>query len=427
MPFNPAGAVTAEWKARGANENNFGTVHLRGRAIHDEEGALLPFDAEVEADYSPDNLFFRQFHFWNPGIDLNAFVTIAKDYFHIQDVRLSLNNRARLQGNVYLPVSVAKIRAGSSWLSALSVDPFFDVNLTLDPVDLAEFSSAIKTKADMSGSGSAKIFFSGTPGSLQGQTEFHSHDFVLDGSARWSADFDARLAFGIANFKAEAILRSSEPIKAEGAIPLQLQKRDTEYLLATDGALSGTVDFPAVFLANLPQYLCPGVFTRGILSGKLSVSDSVKQPLITGSVNLIDGKLLRGPSVSGSVNFQGQKATIDFVRIAQGKTDISAKGAIDFKDATQIDVALTPQALLDVATLDNGDCISGLELNGRPADAVLTVAVNQIGLRGGLFAPTWTLQLTQRPTAGADGISQTLPLCRDGKTLSLAATPTWFP
>jgi hypothetical protein len=427
LPFALAGAAIAEWKGRGANESDSGNLHLRGRALHDVDGALAPFDAEVEVDYSPDSAFFRQFHFWNQRADLSAFVTIAKDYLHFQDLQLSLNQRPRLQGNVYLPLSVAKIRKGSAWSSALSGDPFFDVDLTFDAVDFAEFSTAVKNKADMAGSASGKIQLSGTPASLQGQTAFHLHDFVLDGSAAWSTDVDARLAFGMANFKAEAVLRSSEPIKAEGAIPLQLQKTDAGYALNTNGTLSATLDFPAVFLVNLPQYICSRVFTRGILSGKVSVSDSVKQPLITGSFNLIDGKLLGGSGVSGGVTFEGRHATIDFARIAQASADISAKGEIDFKDSAQIDIALTPNTTLDVAALGTGDCISGVQLDSAAPNAIVAVAVNRIDLRGALFAPAWTIQLTQQPTPDADAVTQRFPLCRDGKTLSLARTPAWFP
>jgi hypothetical protein len=381
----------------------------------------------VDVDYSPDNVFFRQFHCWNPRADLSAFVTIAKDYLHFQDVQFSLNQRPRLQGNVYLPLSVAKIRKGSSWLSALSADPFFDVDLNLDVVDFAEFSAAVKNKPDMSGSASGKIQLSGTPASFQGQTAFHLHDFVLDGSAAWSTEVEIRLALGMANFKAEALLRSSEPIKAEGAVPLQLQKSDGGYALTTDGTLSATLDFPAVFLANLPQYFSSRIFTRGILSGKATLSDSVKQPLITGSFNLIDGKTLSGSAVSGGVTFQGRHATIDFLRIAQAGSDLSGKGEIDFQDSTQIDIALTPNTTLDAGALGTGDCIGGVQLDSAAPSAVLAVAVNRIDLRGPLFSPAWTLQLTQRSTSDDDAVTQKFPFCREGKTLSLSRTPAWFP
>ncbi len=427
MRFSLAGAATGEWKGRGTNESDVGNLHLRGRNLRDVDAALAPFDAEVEVDYSPDSAFFRQFHFWNSRADLSAFVTIAKDYLHFQDLQFSLNQRPRLQGNVYLPLSAAKIRNGSAWLSALSADPFFDVDLTLDVVDLAEFSAAIKSKTDMSGSAAGRIQLSGTPGSLQGQTGFHLHEFVLDASAAWSTDVDARLALGMASFQAETLFRSSEPIKAEGAIPFQLQKIDAGYAPNTDGTLSATLDFPAVFLTNVPAYFSSRIFTRGILSGKISVSDSMKQPLVTGSVNLIDGKLLGGSAVSGGATFQGRHATIDFARLGQGSADISGKGEIDFKDPAQINLALAPDTPLDVTALGTVDCVSGVQFDAAAPNAVVAVAVNQIDLRGALFAPGWTIQLTQRPNSDADAVTKRFPLCRDGKTLSLALTPALFP
>ncbi|HEX8076801.1 MAG TPA: hypothetical protein VF511_03220, partial [Chthoniobacterales bacterium] len=273
---------------------------------------------------------------------------------------------------------------------------------------------------------SGKLQLSGTPASLQGQAEFHGRGLVLDGSAAWTADLDARLAFGVANFKAGALFRSSDPITAEGAVPLRLQKRDAGYGFATGGPLSATLDFPAVFLANLPHYLSAGVFTRGILSGKLTISDSVQQPLVTGNFNLIDGKLLGASSISAGATFQGRRGTIDYARIAQGNADISARGEIDFKDAAHIDVALTPNTPLDVAGLGSGECVSRLEFDAPRTDNILAVAVNRFDFRGGLFEP-WTIQLTQQATPDSEAATKSLPFCREGKTLSLAVTQTWFP
>jgi hypothetical protein len=332
-----------------------------------------------------------------------------------------------LQGNVYLPLSIAKIRDGSDWLSALSADPFFDLDLTLDTIDLAEFAAAVKTKPDLSGTAAGKLQLSGTPVSLQGEQQFHLHDFISGGSAVLSVDFDARLTLGILNFKAQTLVRSSEPIRAEGAIPFELRKRDNGYDIGTDGPLSATLDFPAVLLANLPNYVCSGIFTRGILSGKVSASDSVSQPLITGGFNLIDGKLLRGSTVSGAVTFQGRHATIDFARIARRTADISTKGEIDFKDAAHINLALTLNRPMDVSALGPGDCVSGLELDAPAASDRVAVAVNRIDFRGGLFAPGWTIQLTPRAISDENDITQRFLFCRDGKTFSFTTTPAWFP
>ena len=427
LPFALAGAATAEWKGRGANESDSGTIQVRGRSLRDADNLLAPFDAEMDVDYSPDTIFFRQFHLWNSKADLAAFVTVAKDYFHLQDLRLNLNGHSRLQGNAYLPVSISKIRAGSEWLTALSSDPFFDIALSADALDFAELSGAMKTKPDMSGTATGGLQISGTPASLQGEIQFHLRDFVLDGNPVLSSDVETRLALGMANVKASAVLRSSEPVTIEASVPVQFQKRNAAYSLVLEGPLSATLDFPAVLLTNLPRYLVSGVFTRGILSGKINISESVRQPSITGGFNFIDARVLRGTAVSAGVRFNGRRAAIDFARIAEGGADISARGEIDFEDTARIDIALTPDKPLDAALFGSGDCVGALEFVARAPGNPLAAAVRRIDLRGGLFASRWTIDLSRQPEPDSESPVRSVPFCREGKTLSLAPAPVWFP
>ncbi|HSP44846.1 MAG TPA: hypothetical protein VLO30_02525, partial [Chthoniobacterales bacterium] len=274
-----AGSLGAEWKGRSVNGKGSGTWHARGRNLRVAEDGLLPFQAELGADYSPESIFFREFHLWNARGDFSAFVTVAKDYFHAQDMRLTLNGRPRIEGNVYLPLSVAKLRGGARYATALGSDPFFDVDLTVQAIDLAELTTALKAKPDMSGQVSAKFQLSGTPASLQGNTEIHLHDFVLDGASPLTTDIETRLSLGMATFNTTTITRGSDPVKIGGTLPLKVKKRDAEYALSSDGPLSATLSFPAIFVDKLPRYLSRWIFTRGILSGNLAIADSVQQPL----------------------------------------------------------------------------------------------------------------------------------------------------
>src|ERR1700738_2138203 len=100
-----AGSLAAEWKGRGANGDDSGTWHARGNNLRVAGDTLVPFEAELAADYSPESIFFRDFHLWNQRADLAAFVTVAKNYLHAQDVRLALNGRPRVEGNISLPLS----------------------------------------------------------------------------------------------------------------------------------------------------------------------------------------------------------------------------------------------------------------------------------------------------------------------------------
>jgi hypothetical protein len=432
LPVAIQGSLAAEWKGRGANGNGSGTFHARGRHLRLEDAAFVPFDAELAADYSPGNIFFREFHLWNARADLSAFITIAADYFQLQTLRLDLNSRPRLQGDVYLPLSVEKIRHHTIWLAALNPDPFFDVDLTLDAIDLGELSAAISTKPNMSGQLNAKIELSGMPASLQGKTEFHLRDFVLNGETGLTADVEMRLALGMANFKANTVVRGSDPVRLEGVLPLQLDKRDAGYALAANGPVSATLNFPAIFLAKLPSYLFPRIFTRGILSGNITIADSVQHPLITGSVNLVDGQFLRGPAVSTGLTFKGRNAALDYLHLGEASYftyifdssvpsfEVAASGDIDFASLDEIKLRILPatHVLPSSPAMAAGDCVSSIEFH--PILMLSPQPIQAIELGGSLFTRSFAISFPS-----IDGIrpADVFPLCHDntspGKTLLL--------
>ena len=428
MPWPLEGSMSAEWKGRGGNEGGSGTFQAHAKNLAVANGPLARFEVDLEADYSPESIFFRQFHFWNEDADLSAFVGVAKNYVQAQGLRFDLNGSPRVYGNVFAPISARKLCEGSSWLAALSADPFFDVDLTVDALDLSEFAGAVKTKPDLSGQANGKVHLSGVPGSLQGKSEIHLRDFVLDNSAALSADLDATLAFGVATLKANVILRGSDPVKLEGAVPLQLEKRDAEYALVSNGPLSTTVSFPTVLLANVPGFIVHGVFTRGILSGNLNVSDSVQHPLTFGSANLVDGRLLRGSSISAGINFKGRTALIDFAHLKERDADISAHGEIAFEDISDIRLSLSPSAsLTPIMALSSEDCVGDVAFHASPAVARVSGSVDQINLRGNLTGLGWTISLRQENLLDSETADLIFPLCRDGKTLSLGLAPSLFP
>jgi hypothetical protein len=423
-----AGSLAAEWKGRGASGDDSGTWHARGHNLRVAGDTLVPFEAELAADYSPESIFFREFHLWNQHADLSAFVTVAKNYLQAQDVRLTLNGRPRLEGNVYLPVSVAKLRGGARWLSALGPDPFFDVDLIIDATDLAEFATAVRTKSDMAGQVSGKVQLSGTPASLQGNSEIHLHDFVLDGAAGLTADVETRLALGMANLKANA--RGSDPVKIEGTLPLKLEKRDAEYAVSSNGPLSATLNFPAIFVAKLPRYLSHTVFTRGILSGNIAIADSVQHPLITGSANLVDGQFLRGSTLSAGVTFKGRNAMIDFVHLKETPAlDVSAQGELDFSDLDNVHLGVFPTATVFATDLAAaGDCVSSIEFFPGAPGILPARQIQELRFSGGIFSRSFTIAF---PGALDMGPPQEFPFCHDGasdrKTLTLQISHAFSP
>src|ERR1700674_4401841 len=436
-PFRLTGSVNLDWKGAGSDAASSGAFHLQGRGLRPPQSPVVPFDAEFEGEYSADKIFFRQFRLSNQHAGFNAFVTVAKDYFQLQSVRLDLNGKPKLQGNIFLPLSVSKLRATNNWLSAFSDDPRFDVDLALDPIDLAELAAAVTTQPAMSGKAAGRIELYGAATALEGKSDVHLRDFVLGDDPRLSADLETRLAAKILSLKAEAIASGSDPVKIEASVPWRIQKGASGFVLDTTGPFSATLNFPVIFLGKFPRYLSHGIFLDGIFGGHLTISDSLQHPRITGESHLIGGRLADGSSLAFGLTFGGQSAAVDFLRLAQRGIDRFAHGEISFIDLTAIAVKLLPnESILETTPLDPGDCVSGIALSAATVNQARQLPLNEIDFRGSLFDRAWTISLSGKipddpyQTLRAP-VARTFPFCREGeapgKPLTLGLAPVACP
>jgi hypothetical protein len=438
------GSLDLDWTGKGSETTHSGTFHARGHDLHPLDSPVLPFDAEFEGDYSPDHIFFKQFNLSNEHAAFNAFVTIAKDYFQLQALRLDLNGKPFLQGIIYLPLSLSKLRAQGNWLAALGENPSFDVDLTLGPTDLAELADVVTMRSKMSGQVSGSLAVQGTPASLDGKSTVHVRDFIFGNEPAVSGDLETRVSGATATAKATALARGSDPVNLEASFPLKLEERETAYVLDTDGPLSATLNFPAILLSKVPLYVSRWMFVDGILSGQLTVSDSLHHPQLRGTTQLMDGKLLGQQTLSTSVTFNGDTATIDFAQIAQQNVRHAARGEIDFRNWADITLKIWPSApVIALMPLDADGCIDGIKLLPGEANSYVHFLqgrsgqrINEIDLRGGLFGSNWTISLYEKRMDGPletlllGGPSQTFSTCSDlqpsGRDLGLGLAERSF-
>ena len=433
-----AGSLELDWSGNGTDSAHSGTFHARGHGLRLPGVPLLPIEAEFEGNYSPEYVFFQQFNLSTEHAALNAFVTIANDYFQLQTVRLDLNGKPGLQGEAFIPVSLSKARTEGSWLAALGDDPYFNLDLTLEPLDLAELAGAVTSWPKMAGQASGKVEFHGTPVAFEGKSSIHLQDYVFENEPRISLDVDANAAGGIVNGKMVMLASRSAPVNFEGSLPLKVEKRDSGYALDWSGPVSATLNFPAVFLAKLPLYLSRQTFGDGILSGQLTLSGSTDQWQLRGNAQLINGRLLGGSSISAGVAFGGQTAVIDYARFAQKNTQSTARGDVDFRDLSDVAVTLLPSSpMVTLTLLEPGDCVDSVHLSPAAASASPRARIDEVVLRGNLFTPDWTISLKDKrgedplDASLRNGSSRSFPVCpaneAGGKTITLGPAQGLFP
>jgi hypothetical protein len=193
--------------------------------------------------------------------------------------------------------------------------------------------------------------------------------------------------------------------------------------------INATFEFPSIFLANAPQFFHPEIFRDGILSGSLSLSQTLQHPWITGDVQLVNGKLQNYPlnigEANGRITFSGESASIDFLNAATADVALSAHGEVSLHDIDRLVIKISFVTPVFDLTLRPINCVRKIEI--APVPATLVPAIPELEVRGGLFQPNWTLTFRERTSAPAGEIARAFPLCLDPivyeNTFSLGAPP----
>ena len=221
---------------------------------------------------------------------------------------------------------------------------------------------------------------------------------------------------------------NSSPMSFTANFPLPI---GTDWNVFRISPLNITLNFPSVFLAKAPQLFHPQIFNDGILSGNISLSETLQHPHIGGDIQLMNGKLSgnAGGSVnlteaSGRIVFGGNRASIEFLNVATKNTDLSLGGEIDFQDTNNVMVRIDgPTPIFDLTAHQIG-CMNKIELASVPFTLAPTVA--ELQFCGALFQSNWTIGLKERTIAESsdisdpDGVTREFPLCFSGNPLESA-------
>jgi hypothetical protein len=229
------------------------------------------------------------------------------------------------------------------------------------------------------------------------------------------------------------VLPGSSPLNFTASFPLQIGTNWNAFLLSP---LNATLDFPSIFLANAPQFFHPEIFADGILSGRLSLSQSLQHPHIVGDVQLLKGKLqttfLNLTEASSHITFNGDHASINFFNGATNDVDLSLYGEIGFHEVNDLVVKLIASTPILDLTPGPVSCVDNIEV--EPRMITLAPEVAELDIRGGLFQSDWNIGLKERISSqfvaslALNGTARKFPICSSSmsggeRTLLLGTSP----
>ena len=226
----------------------------------------------------------------------------------------------------------------------------------------------------------------------------------------------------------------SSPVTFSANFPLPIGTTWKAFQMAP---LNVSLDFPAVFLAGVPHVFHSSILEDGILSGKISLSETLEHPRLTGEVQLVNGKLAESGSFLNVIRastlaiFDGNRASLEFLNLETKDVDLTLRGDIDFENTTRIVVKIAGATPVFDLTSRPVDCVNKIDI--APAALPLAPAATEFEFRGPLFQSGWSISLKEElasqfsVVSTPDTAERTFPLCLgtgpEEKVLSLGALP----
>src|SRR5919106_4259044 len=201
--------------------------------------------------------------------------------------------------------------------------------------------------------------------------------------------------------------------------------------------LKVSLDFPALFLATAPQFFHLNILEDGILSGKLSLSETLQHPRIVGEVQLVNGKLASNDSLFNVIGastlaiFDGNHASLEFLNLATKDVDLALRGEIDFENTKHVVIRIAGATPIFDLMSRPVDCVNKIEI--APAALPLAPAATELEFRGPLLQSGWSVSLKEEIGSQFSivstpvGAERIFPFCfgtgPEEKTLLLGAVP----
>lgn len=346
------------------------------------------------------------------GIDIDA---ISADLAHLSSGRVDLELRLEAFGGRLRADITSDHRAGRVWNVAGSASG----------ISLAQMSGILGWHGQATGSVRAcKFTFRGDAATMADSTASVWTEISQFTWRERSADL---IMFGASLY--------NQRVHVEQIYVKQHKNELTisgDSVLPGDGSFWPVRDFTGHISASIPD---ADAFARllgaerSTYSGDISIEASIgiegralRGGLTTaGELRLTDAMFGPALRMNAHVTCHGPTATIENADIFQGENRLGLRGEIDLADITALRVSLVPtERLVNLTPASVEDCLGAITLAPAPPSDPPAAGIEQLEIRGALFAREWELSL--RPAGdglppaedGAPPQPQTYRLCLRG-------------
>ena len=395
------GGLTFDWTGDGTVTTHSGTMQLFARGLQLPVAPLRsPLDLTLEGTYSPQDIFFRTFRLDNERVSLGGFLMLGSNFIELQALEVTLDGTPRIDGTLFLPFGVDRFRKTDSLFEAFDEQQKFDVDLTIDHLDLAQLESGLGENPTVTGVLDGKLVAYGPAQALQVTTNWHLENLGPATSPN-SIDFGLRYAEGRAEVDGKAVFGVSDPVVLRASLPSRLEKRRLVDRTVIDPTkpLSFALDFPALFADKLPNMLRPLGASGGLVSGGIAFANTLRDPQISGEAQLSNLQITPAPpwpaltNIEARIHFGNRAAEIAPLRFELNDVPLAFRGSLT-TSSTSFSCALLPvENEIGLAALPgSGEDISTVRAIGQ-GTAGSGPRLGQVFVRGTIGSPVLSLTI----------------------------------
>jgi len=369
------------------------------------------------------------------GEFLALFGANSADFAGKINIQGSMNTHARNVGG-----SLA-IEGASLTFFKYDIDSFrADVTLKPSELEIERFDLARK-KDSLSGEGridlSPEHKYSGTVDAWTNDLRDYVSTVRVSPRQKTAAipvEFQATIDSSQWDTRGVIHLPKSSPLSFTANFPLPIGITWSAFQISP---INVSLDFPAISLADTPQFFHSNILEDGILSGKISLSETLECPRIVGEVQLVNGKLVSSNFFSNVIGasslaiFDGDHASLEFLNLATKDVDLAFSGDIDFENTKYVVVRVAAATPVFDLMSHPVECVNKIEIT--PTALPLAPAATELEFRGPFLESGWSVNLKEEIdgqfsiVTTPDTDKRIFPVCVEAgpeeKTLLLGAIP----
>jgi len=303
----------------------------------------VPVNGKLSASYSPGNIYVSRFLLDRGPLSLSTKMYFGGKGLSVQDLQLFSGRARLLRGELFLPLALDAVLGRRPWQETIMTDREVYAHIRSDDLDLGSLAALFGQKTTLRGKADLRLDASGV-----------WNNALIDGQlavSGFSGEFPAlripssrgKTSLEVRDRRASIALDlqpdGAPAIEARAALALFGEGPEGRWTLI-DQAGSGQIDLdiPRADLAAFAPAFDGLTADRGVLSGKLSISQTPAAPQAEGTLAWENGRVVLPAGwkplddIHARAVFSGSKVVFEDTRTRWGEGTLGIAAQADFAD-----------------------------------------------------------------------------------------------